>query len=509
MRSIGLVLLLALTAPAPAATNYWNTSSGAWDVSANWSLQSLPAATDDVVILAPNTGAVSEILVTNGQAVGRLFIGTDVLPPQTNFNFWAGGGNPHNQDPYSWGYTFPWSAESGPSATGDLNCLIISGPAASLSVTGFALIGYRCGGDSNRFVVESGATASVAWLKQATAGFDVAVAQSNLHNQTIVRGGTLNLTNPGPDPQAPYGEFAYTSLGSGDFIMDSGTVHSAHYIAAWGSTSIELIGIYLRGGLLDTRGFGAGYQSGAVRIGDGKGQSMELHVNGGDGMFYGSGSAHRTQRDPDDPGQGYYTPGICLVVKSDGILSGSISNLWSEHPYTNVGFLIEGGAVAPGDATTAGTIRVTCGWLGFDTNSTLDIDIFSEHEYDRIVGSTQTNYSDYYATNGILGIMDVSYKNSFYIANGARLVVRLRNGYQPKWGQTWTVMRWRPGTRNAGAGLSPAFLTNWIHHGAGLGDFTLVSEINTPDSRLAAHYDDVAGELNLTYYAPRALLTIW
>lgn len=51
-------------------------------------------------------------------------------------------------------------------------------------------------------------------MKQANA-WGYKPKQSNTHNRVVIRdGGTLELTDPGPDPQNPYGEFSLSNFAS-------------------------------------------------------------------------------------------------------------------------------------------------------------------------------------------------------------------------------------------------------------------------------------------------------
>jgi len=500
--SVALTLMLCgagAVHPSTAATRAWTGTVGDWPLGTNWAPSGVPASTDDVVVANGSADTPSSVTITGAHWAARLFLGSGVLPPQTNFSF----PNTANQDPDSWGYYFPGDTSSMPAFAGSHNTLVVSGTQANLNVSGIALVGYRGLGDTNSLIIENGATVSMAWVKQAINWGGG--PQSNTHNQTIVQSGaTLILTAPGPDPQSPYGEFSLSNFGSGDLIVDDGTIRAAHFLTGWNGVqpgaAFIMPNLLFRGGLLDVKGLGSGYGSGTVRIGDGKGATMELRMGGGKSCFYGGHKTH-SLRDPDDVGQGFYPRDISLVVKSDGILSGSASHLVSTEWSATSGYLIEGGTVSPGDEATNGTISIGSGWMGFEPDSTLEIDLFSDTACDVLTGSSETNYSDFW-----FPVIDLSQRNSIYISEGARLVVRAPTGYLPPGGQTWTVMRWNPGYRNSS--LDPTFASNVIHHGAGLGNFTLVNDTGLPVSRLTQVYDDDAGTLTLSVHYVYTLIGV-
>ena len=419
-----VVGVLALGQAQAASEQDWLGGTGNYADPNFWSGAAVPVAGDWAVI---NNGSASVAIDAN-QAAYNVYVGADRDPNTDSF---TGTGYSSN------------------------NTLTISGASTTVDVGNrlfLSMNGYYnpIGGDYNKLIVTDGATLNVGGRITSGRDWDYADPASAFHNEVLVQNGaTINFTSAYDNTIMMYG---------GDLIVDNGTINSAGYVYAY-SQSAAVSGQYmflLKKGLVSAVGLEGGYGVGALRIGDGVGASGEARVHLTDELFSGGGYASaQTPIDPYDPNGPKYPYGIGVVVKSDGIVSGT-PYLRPDSYEAAAAFtmLIEsGGQIDPGaiDNSTAGVMTHDGGTLKFASGGILDVDLFSAVSNDKLLSGTGADF--------------------FTLDSGAILNVRKQGSYIPLPGDSWDVLGYATRT----------------------GEFTVQNSTGKAGLQFSMDYNDTAG----------------
>jgi len=335
-------------------------------------------ALDDLIV----NGGGTVVTITGTASYRSIYIGTTSTNEEWRYSSGYGVNLPYEDPNLGTNGNELWidgGVVSAVAATGD----DLSGWVHLVGSGGYADIGYPYG-DNNKLIVTNGGILNIDKRYQVAQDYDFYPWQTTgwppvpynplLQNNLLeVRdGGTINAADR-------------LRINAGNVHISGGIINSPMFYS-W-SQSGTFIGsegsLRLNYGTVNTSIFGMGYSSFAY-IGDGhSGEPMLVYIAPGGYLQCWAGYMSPYipgGRDPLVPGSPVMPWGVNALIKGNAIVRGTM-DLWATEDSMAMGYLVEGGGqIDPAgdiDNASPGTVAVQEGWLSFESNAILDIDLFS------------------------------------------------------------------------------------------------------------------------------------